>query len=343
MKKLLNTLYVTTPETYLALDGENVIVLKDDETMLRLPLHTLENICYFGYKGASPALMGACASHGIRLSFLTPNGRFLAAACGENRGNVLLRKQQYRISDHAEESAKIARYFLFGKLYNSRWVLERATRDHPLQVDVVRLKSVSASLFTLLPALMDCTDLGTLRGMEGSAAEQYFGCFNEMILRNKGDFYFRERTRRPPMDILNALLSFAYVLLGNDCAAALEGVGLDPYVGFLHRDRPGRISLALDLMEELRSVFADRFVLYLINNRMLAKKDFIQKENGAVLLTDTARKTVLAGYQERKKELITHPFLGEKLPWGLVPHAQALLLARLLRGDLDAYPPFLWK
>ncbi|HWR24065.1 MAG TPA: type I-C CRISPR-associated endonuclease Cas1c [Feifaniaceae bacterium] len=343
MKKLLNTLYVTTPETYLALDGENVVVLKEEETMLRLPLHTLENICYFGYKGASPALMGACANHGIRLSFLTPNGRFLAAACGENRGNVLLRKQQYRISDDEAESAKIARCFLFGKLYNSRWVLERATRDHPLQVDAERLKAVSASLLSLLPALMDCADLGELRGMEGSAAEQYFGCFNELILQNKGDFRFSERTRRPPMDNLNALLSFAYTLLGNDCAAALEGVGLDPYVGFLHRDRPGRISLALDLMEELRSVFADRFVLYLINNRMLTKKDFVQKENGAVLLTDDARKAMLAAYQERKQELITHPFLEEKLPWGLVPHTQALLLARFLRGDLDTYPPFLWK
>ncbi len=343
MRKLLNTLFVTTPDTYLALDGENVLVLQEEQTLMRLPLHTIECICYFGYKGASPALMGACAQRGVRMSFLTPNGRFLAAACGENRGNVLLRKQQYRVSDDEAESAKIARGFLFGKVYNSRWVLERATRDHPLRVDVPALKAVSESLAALLPALLTCCDLAQLRGMEGAAAEQYFGLLDELVLQNKSDFYFRERTRRPPMDNMNALLSFAYALLSNDCAAALEGVGLDPYVGFLHRDRPGRISLALDLMEELRSVFADRFVLSLINNRVVCGKDFTQKENGAVLLSDTARKAVLSGYQQKKQEIITHPFLDEKIPWGLVPHAQALLLARYLRGDLDEYPPFLWK
>ena len=343
MKKLLNTLYVTTEDSYLALEGENVLVLQGEETLLRLPLHTLEGILYFGYRGASPALMGACAKRGVRLAFLTPSGRFLAAACGENRGNVVLRRHQYRLADDPGQSARVARCFILGKVYNARWMLERCTRDHAPRVDAERVRRVSGALAAALPGIEACGDLETLRGLEGACAEQYFSVFDEMVLQNKDVFRFDGRTRRPPLDPMNALLSFVYTLLSNDYAAALEGVGLDPYVGFLHRDRPGRMSLALDLMEELRGVLAERLCLTLVNNRVIRDRDFETLENGAVYLSAKSRKQVLAAWQERKREEIVHPFLQEKLPWGLVPHAQALLLARCLRGDLNDYPPFFWK
>lgn len=343
MRKLLNTLYVTTPETYLALDGENVVVLLNDEEKLRLPLHTLESIAYFGYKGTSPALMGACAERGIRLSYFTPNGRFLASAAANENGNVLLRKTQYRLSDDPAASAAIARSFILAKIYNSRWILERATRDHPQRVDVCAIKQTCAVLAQQAQAVAECTDLETLRGLEGSASERYFSHLDDLILTNKDEFRYSERNRRPPLDPVNALLSFLYALLSNLCAGALQQAGLDPYVGFLHRDRPGRISLALDLMEEFRGLFCDRLALTLINTRVLTAKDFDRKENGAVFLSDTGKKAVINAWQTKKQEQIEHPYLSEKIPWGLAPHIQALLLARFLRGDLDTYPPFLWK
>ena len=342
MRHLLNTLFVLTEDSYLALDGENVVVLQGDETLGRFPLHTLEGILYFGYKGASPALMGACAKNEIGLCFLTPNGRFLARVCGDTRGNVLLRKKQYAVAENEAERCAVARCMIAGKLTNARWVLERATRDHALRVDVERFKTVSAALADAAKlAAAEQPDI--LRGIEGEAATRYFGVFDGLILQSKDDFFFKTRSRRPPLDNMNAMLSFAYAILANDCAAALEAVGLDPYVGFLHGDRPGRSSLALDLMEELRPCFADRFALSCVNTRVLRPEHFEKSESGAVTLTDSGRKAFLAAYQEKKREQITHPFLGEKLPWGLVPHVQALLLARYLRGDLDAYPPFLWK
>jgi len=343
MRHLLNTLFVLTEDSYLALDGENVVVLQDDKTLGRFPLHTLEGILYFGYKGASPALMGACAKNEIGLCFLTPNGRFLARVCGETRGNVLLRKKQYAVAENEAESCLIARNMIAGKLTNARWVLERATRDHALRVDVERLKVVSAALADSAKLAADTEKPDMLRGIEGEAATRYFGVFDELILQSKDDFSFKTRSRRPPLDNMNAMLSFAYAILANDCAAALESVGLDPYVGFLHGDRPGRTSLALDIMEELRPCFADRFALSCVNTRVLRPEHFEKSESGAVTMTDAGRRAFLAAYQEKKREQITHPFLGEKLPWGLVPYVQALLLARYLRGDLDAYPPFLWK
>lgn len=343
MKKLLNTLFVTSENAYLALEGETVTVWKEDAIALRVPLHTLQDILYFGYKGASPALLGACASKGIGLSFLTPNGKFLAAVSGEANGNVLLRKEQYRRSDDKEQSVRIARNFIAGKVYNGRWQLERALRDHPMRMDNEAVKRVSDSLHSMLPQIRACTDLDSLRGMEGTAAGQYFGVLNELILQNEDTFRFNERTRRPPLDPFNALLSFSYMLLASKCASALSSVGLDPYVGFMHRDRPGRRSLALDLMEELRPVIADRFVITLINNRIVSGDDFHTEENGAVMLLDSARKNVLSAWHSRGQETITHPFLEEKIEWGLVPYAQAMLLARFLRGDCDEYPPFLWK
>lgn len=343
MRQLLNTLFVTTEDAYLSLDGENVVVRQEGTELGRFPLHMLEGILCFSYVGASPALMGFCGRSGIDFCFLTPGGRFLARVSGENRGNVLLRRTQYRAADEPLASCRIARNFIFGKVYNARWTIERTLRDHALRVDAERLKTASLTLAEVLPAIRKATDLGVLRGLEGETATRYFGVLDEMILNQKETFFFRERSRRPPLDPLNALLSFCYTLLAKDCAAALESVGLDPYVGFLHRDRAGRESLALDLMEELRAPMADRFVLTLINSRQMSSEDLQIRENGAVLLTDHGRKTFLNAWQEKKREVITHPYLGEKLPWGLVPYVQALLLARCLRDDLDGYPPFLWK
>lgn len=343
MRKLLNTLYVTTPERYLALDGENVLVLEGKEILIRLPLHNLEGIVTFGYTGASPALMGACAKRGISLSFMNSNGQFLASVSGENRGNVILRKQQYRISDSLEDSIPIARNMIIGKVYNSKWVLERVTRDHALQVDVDAIKKVTANLDEHIRQLLECDSMDSIRGIEGNAASQYFSVFDQLILQNKEEFFFENRNRRPPLDNINAMLSFAYTLLANECAAALTAVGLDAYVGFLHTDRPGRTSLALDLMEELRSILADRFVLSLINMNIVTADGFTKTDSGAVYMDDTTRKAVLSSWQKKKQETIKHPFLDQKIEWGLVPYVQALLLARTIRGDLPEYPPFLWK
>jgi len=343
MKKLLNTLYITQPDVYMSLDGDNIVLLKDQNTLGRLPLHNLESVVAFGYTGASPALMGYCAERNISIVFLTMNGRFVARVIGESKGNVILRKKQYRISDNVIQSAVIARNFILGKIYNQKWMLERMTRDYPMRIDMAAFKEVSQQLSATMRAVRECEDLEQLRGLEGQAAVTYNKLFDQMILQQKEDFYFHFRSRRPPMDNVNAMLSFAYTLLAKDVASALEGVGLDAYVGFLHRDRPGRASLALDVMEELRGVYADKFVLSLINKRMVGKEDFLKKENGAVIMKDEARKNFLTAWQNKKQEKIMHPFLGEKISWGLVPHVQSLLLARHLRNDLDEYPPFLWK
>ena len=343
MRKLLNTLFVTSEDAYLSLDGENVVVNRDKQEVARFPLHNLSGIFSFSYAGASPALMGACGKKGIDLSFCTPTGRFLARAVGEESGNVLLRREQYRIADDQRRSCMIARSMILGKLYNARWSVERTRRDHPDRIDPERFAAVSETLRGLLPPVSEETSLDSLRGLEGTGASAYFSVFDDMILREKETFYYRGRSRRPPLDPVNALLSFSYSLLNSECASALESVGLDAYVGFLHRDRPGRTSLASDLMEELRPSYADRFVLTLINNRVIQKDDFQKSESGAVLLKDEGRRKFLKAWQDRKREEIRHPFLQEKLPWGLVPYVQALLLARYIREDLDSYPPFFWK
>ena len=343
MRQLLNTLFVTSEDVYLSLDGENVVANRDGEAVARYPLHTLQSIVSFSYSGASPALMGACAKREIGLAFCTPRGRFLARVSGQMLGNVLLRRTQYRVADDPSESCRVARMMILGKVYNARWSVERTRRDHAMRIDGERFAAVSQQLQGLLPQITAETFLESLRGLEGAGATAYFSVLDDMILQGKDIFFFHERSRRPPMDAFNAMLSFAYSLLAHDCASALESVGLDAYVGFLHRDRPGRESLALDLMEELRPCFADRFVLTMINNRVIKPEDFDFRESGAVFLTDTGRKSFLQKWQERKRETITHPFLEEKLPWGLVPYVQSLLLARYLRGDLDDYPPFLWK
>lgn len=343
MRRLLNTLFVTSEDAYLSLDGENIVVNREKKEIGRFPLHNLEGIVCFSYSGASPALMGACAKRSIGLSFCTPNGKFLAKTAGIANGNVLLRREQYRAADDLERSCQIARNMIWGKLYNCRWSIERTKRDHKLRIDEEKFQNASAAIYGIMPQMLETTSLDSLRGLEGAAASAYFDVFDDMILRSKEEFFFHGRNRRPPTDNINAMLSFAYSLLANDCASALESIGLDAYVGFLHRDRPGRTSLALDLMEELRPCFADRFVLSIVNNKVIQSGDFEATESGAVIMTDAGRRKFLKSWQERKQDMITHPYLKEKMPWGLVPYTQALLLARFLRNDLDAYPPFLWK
>ena len=343
MKQLLNTLFVTSEDIYLSLEGENVLANREKEVIARYPLHTLQTIVSFSYSGASPALMGACAQRGIGLAFCTPSGRFLARVCGESSGNVLLRREQYRIADDSQRSCEIARNMIFGKLSNGASSIQRTLRDHAPRVADCGLEDAARKVKELLPLVLEVSDLEALRGLEGVGAAAYFGVFDHLLLNRKEDFFFHGRNRRPPLDRVNAMLSFAYSLLAHDCASALESVGLDAYVGFLHRDRPGRESLALDLMEELRPCMADRFVLTLVNNRVVKPEDFQVQDSGAVLLTDEGRKKFLKAWQERKRDILTHPYLNEKMSWGLIPYVQALLLARYIRGDLDAYPPFLWK
>jgi CRISPR-associated protein Cas1 len=340
VKKLGNVLYVTTPEAYLALDGETVVVKRDEASAMRLPLHNLENIVCFNYLGVSPALMGACVERNIGLCFLKPSGRFLARVSGKVRGNLLLRKRQYEVAQCDAESAAIARSMLIGKIANCRRVIERAIRDHALLVNVAELRIASDYLKGMLYTMPAHPTVETLRGLEGYAASRYFGVFGQLVLQQRDAFAFVSRSRRPPQDNLNALLSFLYTLLTNEMVSALETVGLDPYVGFLHTDRPGRPSLALDMIEELRPVFADRLALSLVNRKQISGTGFTQKESGGVLMDDETRKVVLNAWQKRKQEEIVHPYLKERIPFGLIPHIQATLLARHLRGDLDAYPPY---
>jgi CRISPR-associated protein Cas1 len=343
MRKLLNTLYVNNPDCFLSLEDENVLVNLEDKVVLKVPLINLENILTCGYRGASTQLMIECAKNGIGISFLSESGRYLGSFFGESKGNILLRKEQFRIADDPKRSCKYARNFIFGKLHNSRWVLERATRDYPLRVDCEKLKKASKNIKLIAKEVLNCEDLDRLMILEGTAAQYYFGEFDQLLLQNKSDFYFKNRNRRPPLDPLNALLSLTYTLLANDCSGALQAVGLDSYCGFLHRDRPGRFSLALDLMEELRAPIADRFVLSLINRKEIVGSDFEKSASGAVSLTEQGRKKFFSSWQEHKRQVITHPFLDEKIEWGLVPYSQALLLSRTIRGELNEYPPFLWK
>ena len=343
MRKMLNTLYVLSEDAYVSLNGETVEVSYKERSSQQIPLHTLENIVVFSYKGASPALMGKCEECGIPICFFTPRGKYLASIGAAVKGNVNLRRTQYRYADDEQKSLKIAQNMILGKLHNSRQILLRATRDHPMQVDVVKLSGSADRISGYLQQARIAGNKDSLRGIEGLVASEYFGVFNELVLRQKDFFEFTERSRRPPLDRINAMLSFAYVLLANECSSALLSVGLDPYVGFFHVDRPGRKSLALDLMEEFRSIYADRFVLTLINNQMISEDDFLIQDTGAVSFKDDAKKTFITKWQERKRTEIMHPFLKEKIPWGLAMYVQALLMARYLRGDIDQYPPFFWR
>jgi CRISP-associated protein Cas1 len=343
MKKHLNTLFVTTQGAYLSKEGETVVVRHEKETLLQIPVHTIGGIVCFGQVSCSPFLMGFCAENGVGLSFLSENGRFLARVQGPVSGNVLLRRQQYRLADDEGGSADVARSVLTGKLANCRAVLHRTLRDHADKVNTDAIKAASDRLKNGLQLMQNERSLEVLRGIEGDAAHTYFTVFDHLIVSQKGDFIFRERNRRPPLDKVNCLLSFIYTLLMHDVRSALEGVGLDPAVGFLHRDRPGRASLALDLMEEFRPYIADRLTLSLINLTQVQKDGFRIMENRAVVMDDETRKAVLVAYQKRKQEEIIHPFIEEKVTVGILFHIQAMLMARYLRGDLDGYPPFLWK
>lgn len=341
MRRLLNTLYVSTQGAYLRKEGETVVVEVEKEVRLRLPLLNLGGIVCFGNVLCSPFLLGACAEAGVALSFLTEYGRFLAGVTGEPSGNVLLRREQYRRADDPAASLAVGCSIIVGKIANTRHLLRRAARENA--VDEAAVSAAADRLGYCLRATPEARDLDHLRGIEGEAAQHYFGVFGDLVVQQRDGFPFDGRNRRPPEDNLNALLSFLYTLLMRDVAGALAAHGLDPAVGFFHRDRPGRPSLALDLMEEFRAAFADRLALALVNRQQVRPEHFQRQDGGAVLLNEAGRKEVLTAYQKRKQDGIHHPFLDETLPVGLVFHAQALLLARHLRGDIDAYPPFEWR
>lgn len=344
VRRQLNTLYATTDGAWLHKDGANIVMRVDREERGRIPAHMLESLVCIGRMSISPQLMAFCAEQGISISYLTEHGRFLARVEGPVSGNVLLRRQQYRCSDQPERCAVLVRHLLIGKLQNQRTVLARGLRDYTGKLsDQVALEHAIRRLTRIPQRMMRETDVDSLRGLEGEAARAYFGVFNQLIRVDVPHLRFQGRNRRPPTDACNAVLSFLYTLITHDCRSALETVGLDPAVGFLHRDRPGRPSLALDMAENFRPLLGDRLTLTLINRKQLGERDFRYLDNGAVLLKDEARKRVLIAYQERKREQLIHPFLEEKMDIGLLPHAQAQLMARHLRGDLDAYPPFLWK
>lgn len=343
MRRLLNTLYILTEDAYLTLDGENVVAKQGGVQLGRIPLHTLEGIHVFSYAGASPALMGACVARGIAMGFYDRRGQFLADVQGEFVGNVLLRKTQYEVAFDEARCLPIARNFILGKVFNCKWILERALRDHGLRIDAPLVREASGRLSSTLSEIRSCDSIESLRGIEGDAAAVYFSVFDELILREKETFFFKSRTRRPPLDAVNAMLSLFYVVLARDCSAALRGIGLDPYMGFMHAERPGRRSLALDCMEELRPVLVDRFVLSVINNRIVNKGHFQVRETGEACLNAEGRRALFDAWQSRKRENMTHPFIKEKIPWGLVPFIQAQLLGKFLRGDIDEYPPIFWK
>lgn len=340
MRKLLNTLYVTVPEAYLSKDGLNVVVSVKQQEMLRLPIHNIEQIVTFGYMGASPGLMKLCADNGVLLTFLSPNGRFVGRLQGGTHGNVLLRKEQYKLADTPEMSLHLCKLFIGGKIQNYRNILRRFVRDNGEHAAV---EAAASKLARSKQQMFHADSIDRVRGIEGEAATHYFEVFPHLILNQKEDFPFNGRNRRPPKDAVNSMLSFVYTLLCNDVVAALETVGLDPYVGFMHTLRPGRPSLALDMMEELRAYMGDRLVLSLINRKQVSARDFIQQGDESVVMTDSCRKTIIGAWQNRKRETITHPYLNERISIGLLPYVQATLLARHIRKALDDYPVFLIK
>ncbi|UPQ85921.1 type I-C CRISPR-associated endonuclease Cas1c [Ignavigranum ruoffiae] len=342
MKKLLNTLYITNEDYYLSKDNDNIVILNEGKTIGRFPKHIISQIICFNYVGCSPAFMKMCMEENILLSFLSPGGWFCGRVIGPTNGNVLLRRKQFIMADN-EESLEFVRNIIYAKAYNSRKVLERGLRDHKDRLNDNKVILAVESIINLMDQIKLASDKDSLRGLEGSVARIYFSVFDELIFKNRDVFYFFQRTKRPPLDCVNALLSFLYSMLTLDCQAALEAVGIDSYVGFFHTDRPGRRSMALDLVEEFRAYIVDRMVLTLINLQIVNRKDFEFKENGAVLLNDKGRTKVLEYWQKRKHEEILHPFLNEKIKIGLLPHVQSMLLSRFIRGDLEMYPPFLMK
>ena len=343
MRKLLNTLYITTPKSYLSLDGENIVILLEEDEKFRMPFVNIESIVCFGYMGASPALMGKCAKDNVSLSFLSPSGEFLARITGKTKGNVMLRKKQYFASEDEEFCLNFSKEIVAAKIFNSRKVLERAIRENADKINTEELSNASRLLKESVEKVYEQPNKEALRGFEGASAKAYFSVFDHMILKQKKSFSFSYRSKRPPLDNVNCMLSYLYTILSLDISAALETVGIDPYVGFFHEIRAGRASLALDLMEELRAYLVDRCVLSMINLSQVNEKDFFQKEGGGVLMTDDGRKKLLTCWQERKREMIKHTVIGEKIEIGLIPYVQAQLLARYMRGDMEEYPVFLYR
>lgn len=338
MRILLNTLYVTTPEAYLSKDGLNAVVSVKQEEIFRIPIHNIEQIVTFGYMGASPGLMKLCADNSVSLTFLTPQGRYISRSQGPTKGNVLLRKAQYRYSDDPQYSLHLSKLFIGGKIQNYRNILRRFIRDNGFNEDV---EKAASDLVRCKKQVLNADSIESVRGIEGEAATLYFAVFPNLILNQKENFIFQGRNRRPPKDAVNAMLSFAYSLVCNDMISALETVGLDPYVGFMHTLRPGRASLALDVMEELRAYLGDRLVLSLINRKQISINDFVKQGDEGIVMTDNGRKTIITAWQNRKREQITHPYLNERVSIGLLPYIQATLLARYIRNDIDDYPVFL--
>lgn len=340
MRKLLNTLYVTTPDAYLSKDGQDVVMSVKQKEIFRIPIINIESIVTFGYMGASPGLMKLCGDSGVSLTFLSPHGRFISRIQSAVRGNVLLRLAQVHMAEDQQKSLHLIRIMVATKILNSRNILRRFMRDHGADGDV---EDAATFLDACRIKALRCIDADELRGVEGIAANKYFSVFSHLIIQNKSQFPFTERNRRPPKDKVNAMLSLAYTLLGNDMCAALETVGLDPYIGFMHTLRPGRFSLALDMIEELRAYLGDRFVLSLINKRQVSEKDFLSQGDKSVVMTDDGRKTFISAWQFRKRDEIVHPYLNEKISVGLLPYVQSMLLARFIRGDIDDYPAFIIK
>ena len=343
MKKLLNTLFVNTQGAYIRRDGETILVQAEDQNIMRVPIHTLDGIICFGRVSCSPYAMQLCGERKVNISFLSPSGRFLGRVVGPVQGNVLLRRQQYRLADQPEARALIAQSVIAAKIVNSRTVIMRALRDHPENPGAEQLKNAAQRMRYILNPLKTKNNIDTMRGIEGDTSRTYFSIFDHLITAQKDDFIFNGRNRRPPLDKTNSLLSFLYAILAHDITSALQSVGLDPAVGYLHSERPGRPALALDIMEELRAFLADRLALTLINLRQVDPKGFKTTESGAVIMDDDTRKTILTAWQRRKQENITHPFIGETCAIGVIPHIQALLLARHIRGDMETYPPFISK
>lgn len=342
MKKLQNVLYILTPESYLYIQGECICVKVAGEERVRVPSHTIESIVFLTNTTISTPLVRFCGESGITVSFMDDFGRFQGRVYGKTSGNVLLRMKQYQSSHDADFCSKIVCSILAAKIVNSRNTLQRAAREQNNEEAVVLLKRAAEDITKIAEALSPKISVDSMRGIEGLTASYYFGAFDHMVKVNKDSFFMNNRNRRPPTDNINAILSFLYALLKNDICAALESVGLDPAVGWLHAVRPGRPSLALDLMEELRSPLCDRLALSLINLRQLQPKDF-ESDIGSVKMTDNGKRTIIEAWQQRKREEITHPFLNEKICIGLIPHVQSQLLAKYLRGDIDAYPPFIWR
>ena len=342
MKQLKNTLYLSYDEGQISCSGRALVIRAKDQALQQFPVHILEQIVCFGSVMLTPDAMNLCLANNVTINYLSVYGRFRGRISGPVRGNVLLRRMQFRRADDPVQTAELATAFLLSKISNARTVLLRHARERETNVFDEAVRDMAGLLVKLKGFTI--TDLNELRGLEGDAANIYFRCFDSMILKNRETFSFHGRSRRPPSDPINALLSLGYSLLAAEITGVLESVGLDPSVGFLHKDRPGRPSLALDLMEEFRAVVVDRFVLALVNREQLQANDFETDEAGGVALTEKARKEIfLNEWENRKRTEIIHPVLGEKISFGLLPHVQAMLLARSLRGDLDFYPPFFLK